>query len=121
MILAQKLIVSSEFHHNQPRKMNIPSSHKQEREKQRVKARLEGFDSKSSPVWVTITERFGPDVTHTELITLAIILAQKAGIVLDRDAKRRKQVLVKWFEEHWTEILPFVHLIALEDAGPVAT
>jgi hypothetical protein len=33
---------------------------------------------------------------------------------LDHDAKRRKTVLIKWFEENWTAIAPFLDYIVLE-------
>jgi hypothetical protein len=90
---------------------------KQELEKQRVNARLEGFDPKSSVIGAAMTKQFGSNLTHSELVTIAGALANKAGISLDRDAKRRKTVLLKWFEEHSAELMPFLHLIVLEEAN----
>jgi hypothetical protein len=34
---------------------------------------------------------------------------------LDRDAKRRKSVLLKWFEENWNAIYPFLDYVVLEE------
>ncbi|KAH0786439.1 hypothetical protein GPJ56_009650 [Histomonas meleagridis] len=84
-------------------------------EKIRVAVRLAGFDAKESPVVQDINRRFGSDIKQGELVNIAAIIAENAGIKLDRDAKRRKSVLLKWFDENWTKIQPYLDYIVLED------
>jgi hypothetical protein len=86
------------------------------KEKDRIANRLSGFNSKDNRVWKTITEKFGTNIKQPELLSMASVLASHANIKLDRDAKRRKSVLIKWFEENWTAIEPFLKFVVLEDA-----
>jgi hypothetical protein len=85
-------------------------------ERSRVVARLTNFHSKSSSAWAEITKRFGSSLNQTELLSIAEVIGWKLGIRVDREAKRRKEVLVKWFEEHWAEIADIVSTIRLEDS-----
>lgn len=84
-------------------------------EKLRIFSRLKGFKPKDSLVWTEITRRFGAEIKHGELLSIAEVVAANAGIQLDRDAKRRKSVLIKWFEENWFQILPYLNYVILED------
>ncbi|OHS98901.1 hypothetical protein TRFO_34769 [Tritrichomonas foetus] len=84
-------------------------------EKLRVFSRLRGFKAKDSRVWSEITRRFGSELKHGELLSIAEVVAANAGVQLDRDAKRRKSVLIKWFEENWIRISPFLNYVILED------
>jgi hypothetical protein len=86
-------------------------------EKRRIASRLSGFNPKETPVWQEITRRFGPNVKQPELVSIASVLAQSANIRLDRDAKRRKSVLIKWFQENWDNVPPFLDYVFL---GPNA-
>ena len=88
------------------------------REKQRLDERMRGFTVDDSVSWRGLCYHFQtPKLNHTELISIATLVAQVANIKLDRDAKRRKSVLLKWFEENWSAIYPNLGYIALEDPG----
>ena len=87
----------------------------QQDEKMRIAYRLAGFNPKDNPVTQEITRRFGSNIKHGELVGIAQAIADKAQIKLDRDAKRRKNVLLKWFAENWEIISPFLDYIVLED------
>jgi hypothetical protein len=82
--------------------------------KKRIASRLDGFNPKDTPAWREITRRFGASIKQPELVSIASVLAQSTNIKLDRDAKRRKAVLIKWFEENWTTIEPFLDYVVLE-------
>lgn len=84
-------------------------------EKLRVFTRLKGFKAKDSMAWSEITRRYGSELKHGELLSIAEVVASNANVQLDRDAKRRKSVLIKWFEENWTRISPFLNYVVLED------
>jgi hypothetical protein len=85
------------------------------KEKERIADRLNGFNVKDNSVWRAITKRFGANLKQQELLSIAKVLASHANVKLDRDAKRRKSVLVKWFDEHWEELTPFLDYVVLED------
>ena len=84
-------------------------------ERLRIAHRLAGFSPKGSFVMNEITTRFGKNVKHPELVNVAQLLASQASIKLDRDAKRRKNVLYKWFEENWEKIAPFIDNVVLQE------
>ncbi|OHT05398.1 hypothetical protein TRFO_06001 [Tritrichomonas foetus] len=86
------------------------------KEKERINSRLNGFNPKDNPAWREITQRFGNNIKQPELLSIATVLANNASLKLDRDAKRRKSVLIKWFEENWSAIQPFLDYVVLEDA-----
>ena len=70
-------------------------------EKERVRQKLTGFDQKTSPACAYITKQFGAEVRQHCLVEIAKYLAKKRGLPLDRDSKRRKSVLMKWFHDNW--------------------
>lgn len=84
------------------------------REKERLQTRLQGFDYKKSYVYQQIYQQFGV-ITFSELTSIATLVSKTIHISLDRDAKRRKIVLYKWFDEHWNQIQPYIQYIRLSD------
>jgi hypothetical protein len=95
--------------------VNIHSNGSTEKseEKSRIETRLAGFDAKNSFVRLALQVRYGSRITHDELLSIAELVAGVVGIKVDRDAQRRKNVLLKWFEENWQiiyQILPFIVL-----------
>ena len=87
-------------------------------ERSRIARRLQGFDQRDNVAWLELSRRFGSNLKQGELQSIAQALAEGAGIKLDRDAKRRKIVLLKWFEENWLTIKPFLEFVVLEDSRP---
>ncbi|KAH0794999.1 hypothetical protein GPJ56_001125 [Histomonas meleagridis] len=73
-------------------------------EKERIRRRLKGFDPKISEAWRYISCHFGHGVKQHYLCEMAKYLSAKRNIPLDRDAKRRKCVLIKWFHDNWDKI-----------------
>lgn len=88
--------------------------HSDNTDKIRIQHLLRGFDQKSSPAWQEITTLYGPDVKHTTLCLLAKILSSQIGVSLDRDSKRRKSVLVKWYHDNWALIQPLIRNYQIE-------
>lgn len=86
-----------------------------QREKDRISQRLGNFNPKDNEVWRFLTLRFGQNIKQQELLSIADVLSKNAGIKLDRDAKRRKSVLIKWFEENWQQIKPYINYVVLDD------
>ena len=75
--------------------------------------RLSGFDYKNSVPWKAIVRRFGPSLTQRELLSIANLLAQTCARTIDRDAKRSKAMMIKWFDENWHYIGPFFNHVVL--------
>lgn len=93
-----------------------PNPNDGNKEKERITNRLSGFNPKDNVAWREITSRFGNNIKQQELLSIANVLANSASLKLDRDAKRRKCVLIKWFEENWQAIFPFLDYVVLEEA-----
>jgi hypothetical protein len=88
------------------------------KEKHRVNERLANFSTKDNFAWKEISSRLGQKITFHELLSIARVLAAHADIWLDRDARRRKSVLIKWFDENWSDLAPYLNDVVLEDAHP---
>jgi hypothetical protein len=84
-------------------------------EKQRIACRLEGFNAKDTAVWNALAQKFGSNIKQPELLSIATVLSKNANVRLDRDAKRRKSVLLKWFEENWNAVSPYLDYVVLEE------
>jgi hypothetical protein len=84
-------------------------------ELERIQRRVGVADWQESGIWVYLCWMFGPKVNQEELISIGKLVAETLRIKLDRDARRRKAVMIKWFEEHWIEIQPLLWYIKLED------
>ena len=82
-------------------------------EKERVRQKLATFDPKTSPACIAITQRFGADVRQHCLCEIAKYLARKKQLVLDRDSKRRKCVLMKWFHDNWAVLEPLMAMFKI--------
>lgn len=78
-------------------------------EKYRISKRVENWIPENSSVWKNLQALFGERVQFRILLDLAQLISEDQTIQLDRDAKRRKVVLVKWFEEHWDQISPIIN------------
>jgi hypothetical protein len=83
-------------------------------EAQDVKRRLAGFDASRSPIGRLLRDKF-PDATKNELISVAqmtIFVAKERFPQLppnfdkfDRVTRRSKDLIIKWYHDHWS----FVH------------
>jgi hypothetical protein len=83
-------------------------------ERERVKRRVDGFNWKSSLVWAHLSCLYGPQLNQDELVSIGELVAQTLQIKLDRDARRRKPVMIKWFEENWLSIQPLLFHVVLD-------
>lgn len=71
-------------------------------ERHRIDERIRNFDYERSDAWTELKRRGWDQLSQAELLSIAQILGKKLGIELDREAKRRKSILVKWFDENLT-------------------
>jgi hypothetical protein len=61
-----------------------------------------------------VTRTYGSRLVHEELVSIAVLVADRLNITVDIDARRRKVVMFKWFEENWASIEPLLHDIVLD-------
>ena len=95
----------------------IPIKPQNGKEKFRIQNRLRDFNPRENQAWKEITSRFGTSLKQPELLSIAQVLSQNANVKLDRDAKRRKCVLIKWFSENWSKLQPFLGYVILENSS----
>ena len=87
-----------------------------EKDRNKVKERLEGFDIKNSAAMRYLASNFNEDLKHHQLFQLAEYLVHiNRKLSLDREAKRRKAVLIKWFDDNLEIIKPMLDNIVFED------
>ena len=84
-------------------------------ERRRVDKRLKGFVVKDSRAWKEICSHYGPNLNQIELLSIAEVMGHLLHIRVDREAKRRKEVLIKWFDENIDAIVPMMDRVVPED------
>ena len=88
-------------------------------EKQKLAMKLNGFDYKTSDSWKSIVAMFGSDIKRTTLCEIAKFIASKKGIRMDRDSKRRKDVLLKWYSDNWADCIDILKKVKVKDDVPI--
>ena len=88
-------------------------------EKQKLAIKLGGFDYKSSDAWRKIVELYGTDIKRTTLCDIAKYIAEKKGLKMDRDSKRRKDVLLKWYSDNWSVAIGILEKVKVKDNVPI--
>jgi hypothetical protein len=83
-------------------------------ERYKIDQRIANFAYEKSTAWEEIRKRSWDRLTQAELLSIAQLLGNKLGVQIDREAKRRKRVLVKWFEEHLGDLRPLFDRINLD-------
>ena len=93
----------------QPEKKTI----QQQYEAKLIDRELKCFKWEESEAWHRLTERFGNKISQDELLSLAQIVSHETDIPLYREFKRRKSMLVKWFETNLDPVWDFIekHII----------
>jgi hypothetical protein len=82
-------------------------------ERQKIDQRVRNFDMKHCAAWRELRRRGWDRLSQTELLSIAQLLGKKLAIPVDREAKRRKSVLVKWFEENLIGLRPLLDCVEL--------
>lgn len=59
------------------------------------------------------------ELTRRSLYSFASLLAALSGIKLARDFTRRKDLLIKWFDDNYDELEPYSRFFVLEAATGV--
>lgn len=79
-----------------------------EYEKLLLEDKLTHFNPSTSEAWKKLTSKYGEKLNHAELKCLAQVISANLDIELSRETKRRKNMLIKWFDENLNKIWPFI-------------
>lgn len=101
------------------KKPKPPKTLQAEFEAKFVQEKLADFEPTNCDAWIKLTGRFGPKISQEELLSLAEVVSHQLGIELFREYKRRKNMLIKWFDEHVDEVWPYIekHIIITDVNG----
>ena len=79
------------------------------------------FDPYLSDAWKQLTIRYGPKISHGLLLSMAEVVSHHLQIELFREYKRRKEMLIKWFDEQLDIIIPFLdnHFTMIDSNGNI--
>lgn len=96
--------------------ITVSGVNKKGKERLIVERQVDGFDPENTIAWKTIQLKFSTGIRHPELLSIAYIL-EKIGHLpkITRTCRRSYVVLIKWFNENWTEIEPLLNRIQLLD------
>lgn len=72
------------------------------------------YDVKSSAAFKKIQKLGWDKLNQKELRSIAQVISKKSGISLDREAKRRREILLTWFDENFDQISEHMDHIVLE-------
>ncbi|KAK8892119.1 hypothetical protein M9Y10_029341 [Tritrichomonas musculus] len=92
----------------QSKKSKKSKNHQNEYEHYRNELRLRDFNEKDSIAYAKLCELYGPKPSQQELLSLAQVVSANLDILLDREAMRRKKVLIKWYDENFPKIEQFL-------------
>ena len=94
-------------------------NHQNEYEQYRNQLRLKNFNEKESVAYIKLCKLYGPKPSQQELLSLAHVISANLNIFLDREAIRRKKVLIKWFDENFAKIEPFLmeNVLIVDEKG----
>jgi hypothetical protein len=70
-----------------------------------MSTRRRAADQFFSPMKDYLLARFGAHMTHVNLLKFALSFAEDHGIKVDRDARRKKELLIVWFCENALDLL----------------
>lgn len=58
--------------------------------------------------WKKLQELYGEKISSQQLRTLAIIINKFVDVKLTRENKRTKAELIKWYDENYDVVFPFM-------------
>jgi hypothetical protein len=89
-----------------------PSTQSQS-ERNLITQKLNGFNYETSRIKPILQQYNWEEMKMTELSAIALALSEYTGIKMDREDKRRKEVLLKWFEDNLDSFLLLLPSIKL--------
>lgn len=88
---------------------------KNHREKERIDKVLNGKDYEQSLAGRELLRLYGK-FSAKELLSVATLVSEATRITINRNEKRSRSVLIKWFNDHWDVIQPHVEKLRFLDS-----
>ena len=82
---------------------------------QKIKELLGDFKYEECEAWKLITDKLSRTFNQNELTTLAELFTEEYPYTLNRNEKRNKQLMVKFFNSHIDEFREFINNTAYVD------
>ncbi|OHS97112.1 hypothetical protein TRFO_09685 [Tritrichomonas foetus] len=82
-------------------------------EKEIADLRLGEFNIEESVGMKFIKSITDKEITRQALVSLATIFSILSGIVVNRDLKRRRELLIKWFDINAEKLEPFKEFVSI--------
>jgi hypothetical protein len=77
-------------------------------EKEWLEKEMEQFTATDSDAWRLLTNLYGSKISKEELLSVGQVTSIELNIELVREYKRRKETMIKWFQNHFDRIEPFL-------------
>jgi hypothetical protein len=81
----------------------------------RAATRDDHFVANGSRAWLAIERRFGQMFNRVELLSLALVLADRLHLRIARDLQRSHRGLIQWYDENLELITPYLDFVDLLD------
>jgi hypothetical protein len=85
-----------------------------------IDQRLQNFRLKDSRAYQFFEDRKWTELRVPEMVSIGQLFALAAELEMDREAKRRKEVLFRWMEDNWEACRPHAMELQLEFAPETA-
>jgi hypothetical protein len=85
-----------------------------------IQERLHNFNYLDCAAYQEFTLRQWSKLKFPEICSICELLAEQARVNMDREAKRRKEVLFKWLDENWVKVSPHLGAVRFVYDGDTA-
>lgn len=89
------------------------NQHPGEKERSEVDERLRGFDMEHCQAYRELEKRNLARRTHAALLSIAQVIAKCLNLNIDRESRRRKKLLIKWYDDNLDVVLPALDKLEL--------
>jgi hypothetical protein len=83
-------------------------------EQQLIAQRVRDFSVTDSRPWHYFVSCNMDKLSVKEFVTIGRAMAAEAHLNIDREAKRRKEVLFRWMDDNWDKIVPILPTLRYE-------
>jgi hypothetical protein len=84
-----------------------------------IRDRVCGFQVTQSPAFRAFQDRQLTNRKFPEILSICEVLAEQANVTMDRESKRRKQLLFRWLDANWDRLAPCLDCMTLVLEGNV--
>jgi hypothetical protein len=83
-------------------------------ERKALESRTSGFQFKETDAYKQLQRRGFDNLKFSQLRAMATVMASHCNLEIDRQARRRKNICLKWLYEHWDVLEPELARMEME-------